>query len=699
MTKDTNDAGGGGRSCMWLLLALAAVVVALQIAATGPLKNALWGSHLYAFLPLAIGVIAWAIVIVAGVLLFRGRHRNKNAASAQESGRARSFVLAAVAAVATGVLFWVLRSQQTLLGDAVPLMIDRPGGKSFHPRQPFAMWLQQQLYQLIGPWFDDGARHAQEVAGDCVAVGSVVAGVLFVFVAFGLGRTLGRGRSRSISWLIAVVVMTQGYAVLFFGYIENYTYQILAIAIYVLTALLYLKKRLPLAVAALALVVASGVHLSSISLLPSFVYLLVIGFRNPGGRKDATVAVVASIAGVLALDHLLRSMSPEFTLWTGIGKILHIAGSSQGGGSGLTYMFSAAHARDFLSEHILIGPLAAFLFVPALLIGARNARIRRTPQVVFVSLAAITFLAGSWASSEPLLGYARDWDLFAAAGVTYTIAGLLILVRSVADGGMLRRLLVFATVLSLVQLVPWVWINHSEERSIARFATLPLGHGRAETTIGNHFFRKMDYGQAEQWFLRALEIDPTNPNPNYLLGRLYGLRKRYDYAARHLRRAVLVRPDKVSIRKDYALVLVEMKRCDDALVHLMWLAGKIPHELNYWHGIGETMMQRDCSEQLSQVYAPLLVRLDRQIAANPRNDVKIQHMGVMLSKIDRLEDALLLFRRALEIRPDAPEALFNTGWTLNRMGRVDESKNTFRRFLALYPNHPMATQARAATEQ
>lgn len=686
-----------------LLAGIAAAVVALQIAAMGPLRNSLWGSHLYAFVPVAGAIGAWAIVLIAGLLLLRGIGAAGDGQDADDSGGARFALILAVAAVVAGVLFWALRSQQTLLGDAVPLTIDLPRGQSFHPRQPLAMWLQQQLYQLVGGWFEGDAAserelgRAQEVARNSVAVGSVAAGVLFVLVAAGIGRVLCRGRrGTALPYLVALVLLTQGYAVLFFGYTENYTYQTLFVGLYLLTALLYLQRRLPLAVVAAVVVLAIGVHLSSVMLLPSFVFLVVAGMRDRSRRADAVTGLVAVAAFTFALGAVLNAMSDDFTLWGGLRKIFAIAGSAQGGGSGLAYMFSAAHLRDFVSEQILIGPLGALLFVPAVWLGLRDPRTRRAPQTVFLFLAGALYLAGSWASSEPLLGYARDWDLFAATGVSYTVAGLFLLTRQVGNDRALRRLLLFAVVLSLVQFVPWVGINHSEQRSVDRFAALPLGFGKTETTLGNHFFRKRQYDQAEAWFLRATQVDPSNPNANSLLGRLYGMQQRHELSAEYFRRAVVVRPDKVSIRKDYVLSLLNVPDCREALPNLLWLAQNVPLELGYWHRIGETLLQSPCAELLPEVYAPILAAVESQIRQTPGDDELVQHAGVFYSRLGRLEEALAHFQRALEMKPDSPEALFNTGWTLGRMGRTEEAEALLERFLRLYPDHEMAPQARQA---
>jgi tetratricopeptide (TPR) repeat protein len=244
--------------------------------------------------------------------------------------------------------------------------------------------------------------------------------------------------------------------------------------------------------------------------------------------------------------------------------------------------------------------------------------------------------------------------------------------------------------------VPWVWINHSEAKSIERFATLPLRGGRTETALGNHYFRKSDYASAEVWFQRALAVDNTNPNANSLLGRLYGLQGNYESSAEYLRRAVAVRPDKASLRRDYVVVLLQIKRCREALPHLLWLVQREPDDVNYWQRLGETMVQAECTDELVAVYEPLLDWLGRYAEAYPADATADVHAGMMLERIGRREAAVERFRRALSVDSTSAMALYGLGTALYSMGESEDARRELEKFLELYPDHPQSDAARAA---
>lgn len=682
-----------------VLVVIGVAGAGLQAAALGPLRNSFWGFHLFGFLPLWTAVLSWIVLAAAAAFLLFSTGWKK--AGTKSAGRITRIPIWAVVGVAVvcAVIFWVLRSQQTLLGDGLPLTISLPQGQSFHPRQPLAMWLQQSVFRGFGGVLGDENTIASMLAHRTVALGSVLAGFLFVLTAFGLGRTLDRmvggggdrkktARSDAVPLLVTVVLLTQGYAVLFFGYVENYTYFVLTLALYLLASVLYLQRRVPLAVAAFALVLGIGIHLSAVMMLPSFLFIFAWGAYRRDKRVDALAGLAAGVAGVLLLNWMLGRLSPGYTIWGGFAQIFDVASSTQGGGAGLSYIFSWKHVRDFFNEQYLIGPLAAFLFVAALAY-AVSRRDYRNPSSVFMTLAAGVYLAGSWVTSDPLLGYARDWDLFAPPAVCYCAAGLYLVLSHVSSSTHKRRLMAFAAVLSVIFLAPWVSINHSEALTLERFKTLPLGYGRTEVAVGNWYMRNDRPADAEAWFKRALEVNNANVNAYYLLGVLYASNENVELACKLLDVAVKLRPDKPDYRERYVQALFDAGRCQDAVPHLHWLAKRIPNDFFYWQEVGRDMNRLGCVDSLAGIYAPVMAAVERRLEAYPDDLDAHLSAGILLGNLNRYEEAIARSRRALEIDPDSPAGLFNTGMALLQLGRRDEARPLLEKFISLYPDHPM----------
>jgi tetratricopeptide (TPR) repeat protein len=677
------------------VLALAGLV--LGGAAAGPLRESFWGWHLWAFVPAAAGFAAALVVAAAWVLVLRRPAPEK---AAVLPGRFPGvWVVAGVGAVVAAGLFWLLRTDHILLGDGVPLVMDLPRGLVFHERLPLTMWLEQHLFRATGGWFAAEGVDPQHVAQQTVALGSVIAGALFVMTAVWLARFLvapGQ-RDSSLPWWVTAVLLLQGYMLLFFGYVENYAPYAVCIALYLLCALAYLEDRLPLWVVAVVFTLSLGLHLSTVGLLPSFLFLLVWGVARRRSRVDAVVGAVALVLMLIVLDRLLWMLSPSFTLLGGIEALMGVARGDSGGGAGFAYMFSLRHVRDFVNEQWLLGPLGAYLFVPGMAFAVAR-RQWRDPKAVFLAVAAGVFLAGSWALSDPLLGYPRDWDLFAPAAITYCAAGLYYL-ASATPPAATARLLAFATVLSLVSLVPWVWINHSEARTLERFATLPLGYGRTEVVIGNHYLRQRDLDTAEEWFQRALRVNPFNANAHWLIARAELARGNYEEAVRWVRSALVTRGDKFEFREMMIYLLLETERCDELERHVVWMAKRRPGDADYWHRIGDAMLSRECFEALEAAYGPVINYQMQLIAQHPDDATARMNVGIMLLRVKQIDAAIEQLEAALELAPGAAPALFNLGYALKWQGRSQEARTYFQQFLELHPDHRLADAAREMLDE
>jgi tetratricopeptide (TPR) repeat protein len=312
----------------------------------------------------------------------------------------------------------------------------------------------------------------------------------------------------------------------------------------------------------------------------------------------------------------------------------------------------------------------------------------------FFSLASLSYLAGSFTMSEPLLGYARDWDLFAPAGVCYTTVGVYFLVQHVRSSAPVSRLLAFALVFSLLQLAPWVRINHSEALSLERFKTLPLGYGRTEVVVANYYLRKNQLEESARWLQKAVQVNPGNANAYNLLARIFIDREEFDRAREAYVRALELRPNKIEFRNDYASLLYRMQRYEELLPELRWLVERAPDNIVYWRSVREVLLAMNRGDELAPVNERLLGLYEGQLAERPDDISLFIDTGILLGDLERFDEALDRFARALKIDPNSAAALFNTASAMGRAGRGREAKPYLERFLQLYPDHSMAVWAR-----
>jgi tetratricopeptide (TPR) repeat protein len=599
----------GRERFFWAALGiLGALTLAAHVLGAGPLRGTLWGSDGYGFLPPAAWISA-AALLAAGVgaaLMLPARREGGSRARAAPPGRSALGVLLGAAALA--LLFWRFREGHTLLGDGGPLTSDLPRGQRFHPHEPLTYLIHHVVWVIARRLFEDGLRDPVEVARATVGLSSVIAGALFVPVAWALGRELlfpptGEARDPAPAGptlLVFAALLAQGYVQLFFGYVENYTFSLLVTGLYLLLALRHVRGASPLALPGLALVLGIALDLSTVALAPSFLVLVGRDATAPG-RRAAMVRDLAVIAAFGAgLTALLAWIEPGYRLPSAAGWIVLQALIGHGHhAESWRYMWSAEHVRDFLNEQMLIGPAAAFLLLAATL-WLVLARPRLGAATVFLLVAGLVPLAGAWLTTDLSLGYARDWDLFAPSGLVFTAAGLAIACGAGWRAAPLRRWLALLVALSLVHTGSWVAVNASLDRSFARLKTLPLGLGRTEALVGAWYVAHGDTVQAVDWLRRSLDANPANSVAAYYLGSIGMARGLYPWAARAFLAALEARPDKELFRFRLVDALIRGGgRPEWAKPHLDTLLLRNPGESRYWQAAGVVWLglgRRDSAE-------------------------------------------------------------------------------------------------------
>jgi hypothetical protein len=569
------------RFYLYTVLGIASVGLCLQIASLGPLRNSFWGFHLYAFLPPAVGILACVLLLIAAAALLRPPGSDGPTVDKGSLLTKHSTATAIAFAALCGILFWLFRTQHSFLGDASSLEMDLARGQDWHPRQPLTMWLQQALYRYVGPFMEKDGMAGEDLARRVVAVGSVVAGFLFALVAVALGRLFVRNTKHrpAITWLVALILLSQGYVLLFFGYVENYTFYALALGVYIYVALRFVEGTLPLLLPGLVVILALALHLSAAVLVPSFLVLAVWALARREKRMASLIDLAISAAVFLAI----QIAGLRFWDYSLLSSVFDVSGQAltQKGSLIPDYMMSLRHLRDFFNEQFLIGPFALFAFLPAAVMALRMPG-RGGIAALFLLTLGLTYFVASALAGDSNIGYARNWDLLAPAGGCFTAAALYFLVTHVPPSVMARRLLVFCLVVSCLHVVPWVWINHNEPLAARRFETLPLGLGRTEVVMGSWHLRSGRSEEAAWWFERAITVNPNSAPAYAFQGMLFVKDGRYEDARIAQSSAVALRPDKLDFRHNLVMTLIKLERDEEALRHLERLIQDAPDRALYW---------------------------------------------------------------------------------------------------------------------
>lgn len=344
---------------------------------------------------------------------------------------------------------------------------------------------------------------------------SPIAGLLYLIGVAGLARDA----RFAPGWLTFGLLMTLGLIQQFFGYIENYSFIIAGMMIYLWLAVETLRGERALWQPALVLAITHALHPSSIVLAPT---LLVCGWfvaqqRCPGLTPAQAFfsargrATALPLIGAIAWPMLLVFGATLAMMEMGNHGFLALFTHDQPGGSDGSWfvplfeassrwehytMFSWLHLRDYLNDKVLSGPVVLWSLLwiglarllgrlppiahrqPAHTPGAdrptatgsastdgaptdNTSNTANTPaahetQIYdFLLLSAVLYLLFVWVWN-PDYGGQRDWDLFSPAAVPSTVLLCYLLPRALQTQW--RLFMAAAPMILLQALVTAAWI-------------------------------------------------------------------------------------------------------------------------------------------------------------------------------------------------------------------------------------------------
>jgi tetratricopeptide (TPR) repeat protein len=197
-----------------------------------------------------------------------------------------------------------------------------------------------------------------------------------------------------------------------------------------------------------------------------------------------------------------------------------------------------------LNQHFLLSPAALSLLFGLALFSHKKAR-PQDPALLFLVLVTFFFLAFNLLVN-PELGMGRDWDLFAASGIGYTLLAVCLAEKSMRGPKMLERVGVVLAGTALVCALPWFLINSSEYRSEKRFRDL-LVLDRERSAYGYEclsiFYRNKGMIDESIGALKeAVEVSPENPRYPVMLGMAYKEKGLYDLAITWISKGIRMKP-------------------------------------------------------------------------------------------------------------------------------------------------------------
>jgi tetratricopeptide (TPR) repeat protein len=656
-----------------VIITLCLLLIAAQFISSFFPEERLWGiNHLAYFgLPYRFLFLLLALAIFVPIINTKVQNIGDNISGLwKKLPKALAFVLICVACV---FVFWIVRTKTHFLGDGYRLIGYVDSGFPVTMRLIVHEWTQP-LAVLVHVYFHHCLNLFTPVSGELVyRMSSYLSGILFVFLALLLSREVGTDKFEKLAAFSLVVAM--GSTQLFLGYVEHYSWPYVGILAYLLFAFKFLEGKTNIFVPLLIFCGCVAFHFSTLYLLPSFTFLFLC---MPSGKRPRTRTILLGAVAVVITVILLM-----FKLGEKPGEALVPLFEGRYYAPYHT-LFSFPHVLDVINEHLLLSPLGLILLITLFIFTRDNGRPRDN-VVRFLILVSVFQVLYSFLL-DPKLGGPRDWDMFSATALGYTVLAIYLFVkRSKAIFNFRYTTLILMCTL-LFSTLPWVLLNASADKSIARFRAIleldPKRSRQGHYLLSQYFGKRGMVQEVVKEDKRQTELFPELDLISSAVS--YIRQGKLDGALDLLKQAVQINPYSAEAYDRLARVYTGKGLLTEAVQQFNRAIQLYPYEASYYEGLGVAYHKMGLLDKSIQSY-------EKAKDLNPDNPSMCYYqLGALYGEKGLLDEAILWYERALALEPDFFAARLNLGVAYIGLGKMDQAILSLEYGLRIQPENARA---------
>ncbi len=210
------------------------------------------------------------------------------------------------------------------------------------------------------------------------------------------------------------------------------------------------------------------------------------------------------------------------------------------------------------------------------------------------------------------------------------------------------------------------------ESILARLRPSSWLHSDVQRRIEAGFLRSGDYNALADYYAQQVKEQPDALELRMRLGRVQSKAGLLVDAEKTLRACVELAPTQSEPRLALVDLMQATGKYADAAVELRELVQQDPENPDYLIRLGNTILED--GEQPKETRYAEAATVWQQLADARRDDAVVTaQVGDLMRRIDRTDDAIKLYRRAIELQPEQPQYREYLGEFLNRLGRKGEA--------------------------
>ncbi len=549
------------------------------------------------------------------------------------------WLIGGLASVAMVALFYIFRSRALVYGDGFMRLAEASDLVVGHLTREMSLQLPSVLlYHYTALLAHQTVGWTAETA---FALVNCIGGVIGIWALYSIASRLSAERCGR--WFILLATLCSGATILFFGYIEHYTWFTVIGLWSVYWALRCVQGTGTAYPMVLLSLLAAAFHVEGASFMLIAASALVIRHLTRGGRIPGRLTLAMSLAAIISS----LGLALVFQLGDFQAMLVPVWPRELLAYSAL----SPSHLIDVLNELLLVAPVGVAAAVYLLVRHRRNRSPVSPTEAILILSAVITFLATFWLNPE--LGAPRDWDMLGVSGFPISLWGAYQLWKRRATAASCARCLIPVIVVAAVVLIP----NLVEKNSLslatvhlddllwhdAHYQASYLKAVRAEPWAFTLQKNVGDYKRAIKYYYRRIDADSGDFGAWRALGETWFFDRNVpDSGYYYLTQAATRAPDQADLWRKLAEVELKMGEKAEALKHA----------------------------QLAVQLAPDDINMQSQLAA-------------ALASLGRYRDALGPLYQAYLLAPDSCEQLVNLGDLYSYLGVHDSAYYYLSRGLSL----------------
>ncbi|UCE24969.1 MAG: tetratricopeptide repeat protein [Candidatus Zixiibacteriota bacterium] len=600
-----------------------------------------WGFSHWGHFPTTVMLIFFGAGFIAPVIMlyvWRTQPSARDEADEPGSDTLKLVITLILLAAVFGAAFYLLRTRLHFLGDGYTLLSNLASDKPIvKDRNLGVIMAHKFVFSLLSGEINQKALLTYRVV-------SMSSGVLFVLTLLAAGRLLYGNIKAGL--LFALGLLSGGYTLLFFGYVEHYAPFVFTVALFGLVGLFIAQKKLNRWWILPPLVLAIFWHVFGVTLIPAAIYILVAETKLSSALVGLKLWVKLVLIGVVLAAMAVAFYHFYSTVYFFRFALVPVV-ADRFTADGYTF-FSLKHIVDMGNLLIMLVPglpVLVYLAYPRFKRG--KVFDRKTRFMIVLMLSTV----GAAALFDPKLGMPRDWDLFAFCGIP---VALFMFDAVISDSATVKRYaaaVALAIVIGLVALLSRAYHETQPEISIPKvkdYIALDAQRNRRALNILVDYYKNLgDTVSARNEFEQWESAFPEWATNKY--GQLLLENRQYAEAVGYFRRTIAINPSLSAAYSNLGSAYLYLRQYDSAIAYLEIANGMNPHSPPQLSNLGAAYFHNGQHDKAEKC-------LDRAVDLDSSN-VSARLTLVMLYRTTKRTDEYVSALVELSQNPSVPVAL------------------------------------------